>query len=717
MWETLVNLYSYDFVVDGIYYNITSSSNLTVEVTYQNVYSGWYYDEYHCTYVGNIVIPETVIYDGIKYQVTGIGENAFATSPSSNLKSYMHNLKSIILPSSIKTIGESAFYMCDEIKTLVVPASVESIGHNSFWCRGCENIVFLSATPPRINSTETNINIPCEVWVSNKNSYKNWDRTKDNFWGGLVEMLSPSTCTFVYNGISPSVSWTNNLSAYTMNVSDVSLKRDAGDYSVNVTVGFYKDGTLAFFAEFQYEYTIQKAKLTVKADKKNREYGNDNPIFTLSYNGFVNNETLSVINEQPKASTTATKFSVVGEYAINVTGGFATNYDFVYEPGTLTITKASLTAKVKDNTKMYGSRNPTFSIEYNGLKNSETEPTWTTKPSFQTEATQSSVVGSYTVSASGGNPENYVLTAITPGTLNIIPAPLTVIANSVSKDYYTENPEFSYSCRGLMSWDSYNIFSVIPVLTTNANLTSNVGSYDIVVSGASAVNYDVSFINGTLTINPRTLKASVGNYERKFNEENPSFLVVYNGFVGNEDESVLTSKAVAKTAATKLSDVGTYSIDVIGGEAANYKFSYSSGKLTINKAEQIIVWEQDFESGNCQVGDQIELLAYATSGLPINYVLNDSNIAAIYTANGKVYLDCLQEGTLVIRALQDGNNNYYTAVRKSKTLSIGNSSSIENISIEALSSDAPVYDLMGKIVKILLKGRVYTQNGKKFIAK
>ena len=530
-------------------------------------------------------------------------------------------------------------------------------------------------------------------------------------------MLSPSTCTFVYNGISPSVSWTNNLSAYTMNVSDVSLKRDAGDYSVNVTVGFYKDGTLAFFAEFPYEYTIQKAKLTVKADKKNREYGNDNPIFTLSYNGFVNNETLSVINEQPKASTTATKFSVVGEYAINVTGGFATNYDFVYEPGTLTITKASLTAKVKDNTKMYGSRNPTFSIEYNGLKNSETEPTWTTKPSFQTEATQSSVVGSYTVSASGGNPENYVLTAITPGTLNIIPAPLTVIANSVSKDYYTENPEFSYSCRGLMSWDSYNIFSVIPVLTTNANLTSNVGSYDIVVSGASAVNYDVSFINGTLTINPRTLKASVGNYERKFNEENPSFLVVYNGFVGNEDESVLTSKAVAKTAATKLSDVGTYSIDVIGGEAANYKFSYSSGKLTINKAEQIIVWEQDFESGNCQVGDQIELLAYATSGLPINYVLNDSNIAAIYTANGKVYLDCLQEGTLVIRALQDGNNNYYTAVRKSKTLSIGNSSSIENISIEALSSDAPVYDLMGKIVKILLKGRVYTQNGKKFIAK
>ena len=40
---------------------------------------------------------------------------------------------------------------------------------------------------------------------------------------------------------------------------------------------------------------------------------------------------------------------------------------------------------------------------------------------------------------------------------------------------------------------------------------------------------------------------------------------------------------------------------------------------------------------------------------------------------------------------------------------------IETISAGTL--DAPVYDLMGNKVKVLTKGRVYIQNGKKFVVK
>jgi hypothetical protein len=151
------------------------------------------------------------------------------------------------------------------------------------------------------------------------------------------------------------------------------------------------------------------------------------------------------------------------------------------------------------------------------------------------------------------------------------------------------------------------VLTATPSLSTSATRNSNVGTYEIKVGDTSSPNYSISFVNGTLTITPRTLIASVGNYERAYNEENPAFEVKYNGFVGNDDEKVLLSKPEAKTSATKTSDVGTYPINVTGGSADNYTFNYSSGTLTINKAEQTITWEQDLS--DLKIGDQVELLA------------------------------------------------------------------------------------------------------------
>ena len=127
---------AYDFEVDGIYYNITSASNNTVEVTYQREWSGY---PYRCSYTGSVHIPKKVSHNGTEYVVNGIGKHAFETSPSSELTSYMHKVKSIYLPSTITYIGQCAFYMCDSIESLIIPASVTSIGNDSFWCRNSKN--------------------------------------------------------------------------------------------------------------------------------------------------------------------------------------------------------------------------------------------------------------------------------------------------------------------------------------------------------------------------------------------------------------------------------------------------------------------------------------------------------------------------------------------------------------------------------------------------
>lgn len=702
--------HAYDFVTDGIYYNITSESGLTVEVTYSRTWEdvGYSYP-YRCSYNGNIKIPETVTYNGKEYLVTGIGAHAFETSLSSDLSTYMTKLKSIKMPSSIKYIGESAFSACDALSSMIIPSSVEEIGATSFWCRNCKTFIFLSAIPPKVNGTGYQgypLCIPGEIIVPQAATYladSKWNSKKDGFyWGGVVEMLSSNASSFIYNGQDPSPIWTNNLKTYTVSISAPSMQKDAGSYSTVVKADYYKNEVLDFSVEFSYEYTINKAFLNVKANNASRLYGDDDPPFTFTYSGFVNGESESSITASPVISTSAKTTSKVGEYPITISGGSAKNYKFVYESGTLTITKAPLSAKVKDVTKVYGSLNPTFTIEYYGLKNGETKPAWTISPTFSTTADKNSNVGQYEVIAVNAVPTNYNLGEITSGTLNVVPAPLTIKAVNASRQYYSDEPNFSYTCTGFVNGENESVLTNKPTLSTSATQTSNVGTYEIKVGETSSPNYSILKINGTLTITPRILMVSVENHERLYNEDNPAFEIKYDGFVNNENETVLSAKPIASTTAIKSSDVGTYPINVTGGSADNYIFSYISGTLTINKAEQFISWEQDL--GGLKVGDQVLLKAEASSGLPIVYTMDNNNTAEIYSAGTKQYLDCKAGGQFSIRAIQNGNKNFYSSPKAYNIVSIIGSNPTSDPILTIKQADN------GSINVQITKGSVYTFN-------
>lgn len=764
---TNVNSHAYDFEVDGIAYNITSSSNLTVEVTYKgfskSVYNGNSY-YYLNQYAGDISIPKDVSFGGESYTVTAIGENAFGSYVGGGTTIYGNptqtNIKSVTIPSTVTSIGRNALGGCVGITAIVLPSSLKEIGESAFRCTGLNSIVLpnslltigsyafsgcselnsvtLSSSlkqiggyvfqncsftkliiPPTISSIGESafpeslralIMLPynppaggpvimssnTELLVPSKNRYLGW------WWNPnkIIEMLTPSDREFEYCGQVPVVEWTNNLSGYSMTVSNSSLEKDAGSHSSNVQADFYRDDELEFTVNFPYEYTINKAQLNTKVGNASREYGEDNPSFNATYSGFVNGEDESAITLVPTFSSTATKTSNVGEYPITATDGEATNYEFVYEPGVLTVTKAPLSGRVNDAKKTYGSSNPTFSIEYFGLKNNETVPAWTTSPSFQTSATKSSGVGQYEVNAINAVPKNYDLGEITPGTLFVTPASLTIKANNATKQYYNENPTFSYTCSGFVNGEGNSVLSPEPTLSTSANQNSDVGIYEINVEGAEAPNYSISYVDGSLTVTPRTLYASVGNYERPYNEDNPTFEVNYSGFVGNDDENTLSEKTTATTTATKTSNVGTYQIKVSGGSAENYQFSYTNGTLTINKVEQTISWDQDLSG--LQVGDQVELQAVASSGLPITYTMENNNAAEVYSAGNKTYLDCLGEGQFLIRAVQNGNNNYYSSPRASKTATIVGSSSPNDPTLTIAQADN------GTVSMQVTKGKTFT---------
>ncbi|MCL2328902.1 MAG: leucine-rich repeat domain-containing protein [Bacteroidetes bacterium] len=101
-------------LVDGIWYNF---SGTTAEVTSK------YYQSQTPEYVGDIVIPNTVTYNETTYNVTSIGKWAF----------YSCKLTSITISEGITSIDDFAFWTCSQLYSIVVPNSVTSIGENAFY--------------------------------------------------------------------------------------------------------------------------------------------------------------------------------------------------------------------------------------------------------------------------------------------------------------------------------------------------------------------------------------------------------------------------------------------------------------------------------------------------------------------------------------------------------------------------------------------------------
>jgi hypothetical protein len=92
-------------------------------------------------------------------------------------------------------------------------------------------------------------------------------------------------------------------------------------------------------------FTVAPSVLTVTANNTNQVYGAAIPVFTASYNGFVNGDNATILSGSPALSTTATSASSVvgGPYPITVTNGTlsATNYSFNFVNGLLTILPAN----------------------------------------------------------------------------------------------------------------------------------------------------------------------------------------------------------------------------------------------------------------------------------------------------------------------------------------------------------------------------------------
>ncbi len=339
----------------------------------------------------------------------------------------------------------------------------------------------------------------------------------------------------------------------------------------------YRNGTL----------TVTRALLTVVPEDRTKTYGSPLPSFTATYQGFVSGDTSTSLSQPVTLSTTATVKSPPGTYLIRATGGASPNYILALNNGTLTVTKAPLQISADNKSKIYGAPIPALTVSYSGLVNGDTAATAVPGVTATTSATQSSPIGTYPITVSGGTSANYELSYV-PGILSVGRNLLTVTANDVSKVYGAAMPSFSAAFSGFLTGDNASSLTEPVTFTTTATASSPAGTYPIQVSGGFIPNYDLVYQTGTLTITKAPLTITADDQSKVYGAPTPALTANFNGFVNGDTAEQMKSLVSLSTTASATTPAGSYPIKVSAGLSPNYTFSVVNGTLTVSKAPLIL---------------------------------------------------------------------------------------------------------------------------------
>jgi len=144
-------------------------------------------------------------------------------------------------------------------------------------------------------------------------------------------------------------------------------------------------------------------------------------------------------------------------------------------------------------------------------------------------ADASTAIAASTTDRSGHTVYGYRVTGpATTATATIVPAALTITADDKTKTVGSANPPLTVSYTGLAAGDAGAMVNGLS-LTTTALTTSPAGSYPIILSGATATNYTIGYVDGVLTVTGTTIDPGViGQVARQ--AQNPGMIAAF----GNE---------------------------------------------------------------------------------------------------------------------------------------------------------------------------------------
>jgi len=304
------------------------------------------------------------------------------------------------------------------------------------------------------------------------------------------------------------------------------------------------------------------------------------------------------------SSGSATTATVAGSlYTIVPSGATGTglgNYSISYVNGAMTVNKAALTVTANNQSKTYGSTFAFAGTEFTttGLVNSDavTSATLTSAGSAATATVAGSPYSIVPSAAAGTGLANYNI-SYTNGTMTVNKAALTVTANNQTKTY---GSTFTFAGTEFTTTGLKNTDAVSSATLTSAGSVATAtvaGSpYSIVptaATGTGLANYNISYNNGTMTVNKAALTVTANNQTKTYGA---TFTFAGTEFttIGLKNTDAVTSATLTSTGSVATATVAGSPYSIVptaatGSGLANYNIGYTNGTMTVNKAALSVI--------------------------------------------------------------------------------------------------------------------------------
>jgi hypothetical protein len=417
-------------------------------------------------------------------------------------------------------------------------------------------------------------------------------------------------------------------------------------------------------------FTVALKPLTITADDQSKIYGDAFSFAGTEFTpvGLVNsdaitNVTLSSDGSPATATVAGSPFAILASDAL---GSGLENYDIDYVDGELTVGLKSLTITADDQAKTYGDAFTFLGTEFtpDGLifSDSVSSVTLTSGGTPATAAVAGSPYSIFASAAVGSGLENYDIDYV-DGELTVDLKTLTITAADQSKTYADAfsfaGTEFTPD--GLLFSDSVSSVTLTSAGTPAAAAVAG-SPYAIVASdavGAGLDNYDIDYVDGSLTVGLRELTIFPDDLHKTYGNTFTFLGTEFTApglFTTNGD--TITHVDLSSDGTIAVANVGSH--DILSDNAAgtgldNYTIVYGIGHLfvdpkdlTITAADQSKTYGDVFSFA----GTEFTPVGLVNSDAVTSVTLSSDGSPATATVAGSPY------AILASDALGSGLENY-----------------------------------------------------------
>ena len=341
-------------------------------------------------------------------------------------------------------------------------------------------------------------------------------------------------------------------------------------------------------------FTISKKTVSITADDKAREQYATDPVWTYTVSGLVSTDSSADFIMQPSIAVESKgsndNFDQVGTYTINIGNAYATNYDFTYTKGTLSVNSVDPNAPMTivglpNGAIRYGDSYRLYTYGTKGIMVSDGSTVGYSDSSvisYSVVSGNASINGDVlTITGTGaivlkvtrGEGQNAIYATIS--SINAIPASVEITPTFGTNTYdgATAYNATGATITGTVSGGVSLGFGGVDTKTTSK---INAGSYVMVVSVKSDNAYYSGTGAGLMLISPATATVTADNKTSTYGTAPTPTSQVTSGS--------MAASPLGYSEATATMDVGTYKIFAAGvNYSKNYVVSFVTGTQTVGK--------------------------------------------------------------------------------------------------------------------------------------